>query len=160
MLLIHRVRLSEPRPIDCRDPEEELEPLYESVVAPHRPAREQRTRIDGEIRKCLNSLAEKFEVRQTLPGFGGRCVTVLRAYQGVRGWVVIEGVNLATSQAEIQADATVSRLLRLRSGLDGHCGILVGYLASPEGINGESVLLKWLEEQTGALTFDLMKQRR
>ena len=72
---------------------------------------------------------------------------------------MIEGVNLATSQAEIQADATVSRLLRLRSGLDGHCGILVGYLASPEGINGESVLLKWLEEQTGALTFDLMKQR-
>src|SRR5262249_18603521 len=37
-LLIHRVRLSEPRPIDCRDPEQELEPLYEAVVAPHRPS--------------------------------------------------------------------------------------------------------------------------
>ena len=35
----------------------------------------------------------------------------------------------------------------------------MGYLASPEGINGESVLIEWLEEQTGAHTFDLMKQR-
>ena len=158
-LLIHRVRLSEPRPIDCRDPEEELEPLYESVVAPHRSAREQRTRIDGEIRKCLNSLAEKFEARQTLPGFGGRSVTVLRAYQGARGWVVIEGINMAASQAEVQADATASKLLRLRSGLDQDCRILVGYLSSPEGLNGESVLIEWLEQKTGAHTFDLMKQR-
>jgi len=37
-LLIHRVRLTEPRPIDCRDPDQELEPLYEAVVAPNRPA--------------------------------------------------------------------------------------------------------------------------
>ena len=73
--------------------------------------------------------------------------------------MVIEGINLATSQAEIQADATVSKLLRLRSGLGGDFSILVGYLASPDGINGESVLLKWLEEQTGALALDLMKQR-
>jgi Protein of unknown function (DUF3037) len=36
-LLVHRVRLSEPRPIDCRDPEQELGPLYEAVVGPHRP---------------------------------------------------------------------------------------------------------------------------
>jgi hypothetical protein len=35
-LLIHRVRLSEPRPIDCPDPAQELEPIYEAVVAPHR----------------------------------------------------------------------------------------------------------------------------
>ena len=147
-LLIHRIRLSEPRPIDCRDPERELEPLYESVVAPHRPAREQRTRIDGEIRKCLSSLGEKFEARQSLAGFGGRSVTVLRAYEGARGWVVIEGINLATSQAEIQADATVSKLLRLRSGQDRNCRILVGYLASPEGINGESVLIRWLRTRT------------
>ncbi len=72
---------------------------------------------------------------------------------------MIEGINLATSQAEVQADATVSKLLRLRSGLDRDCSILVGYLASPEGINGESVLLRWLEERTGALALDLMKQR-
>jgi hypothetical protein len=39
-LLIHRVRLSEPRAIDCRDPEQELEPLYEAVVAPHRSSTE------------------------------------------------------------------------------------------------------------------------
>ena len=31
-LLIHKVRVSEPLPIDCRDPESELEPLFTSVV--------------------------------------------------------------------------------------------------------------------------------
>ena len=39
-LLIHRVRLSEPRAIDCRDPDRELERLYETIVAPCRPARQ------------------------------------------------------------------------------------------------------------------------
>ena len=158
-LLIHRVRLSEPRPIDCRDPESELEPLYESVVAPNRPAREQRTRIDGEIRKCLNRLGDKFKARPSLPGFGGRQVSVLRGYQGTKAWVVIEGVNLATPQAESQADAIVSKLLRLRAGLDRECEVLIGYLASPGGINGESVLLDWMRRQTGAVTFDLINQR-
>src|ERR1022692_4577128 len=50
-LLIHQVRLSEPRPIDCLDPDEELEPLFESVVSAHRPPRVSRSRIDGQIRK-------------------------------------------------------------------------------------------------------------
>jgi hypothetical protein len=72
---------------------------------------------------------------------------------------VIEGINMAASQAEVQADATASKLLRLRSGLDQDCRILVGYLSSPEGLNGESVLIEWLEQKTGAHTFDLMKQR-
>jgi hypothetical protein len=158
-LLIHRVRLSEPRPIDCREPEQELEPLYESVVAPHRPAREQRTRIDGETRKCLNHLADRFKARQELPGYGGRAVPVLRAYHGARGWVVIEGINLATNEAETQSDATASRLQHLRAGLTEGCEIMVGYLASPEGLNGESVLVQWLRDRTGAKTFDLMKDR-
>jgi hypothetical protein len=34
-LLVHQIRLSEPRPIDCREPEAEIEVLYESVVGPH-----------------------------------------------------------------------------------------------------------------------------
>ena len=66
---------------------------------------------------------------------------------------------MAASQAEVQADATASKLLRLRSGLDQDIRILVGYLSPPEGLNGESVLIEWLEQKTGAHTFDLMKQR-
>jgi hypothetical protein len=159
-LLVHRVRLSEPRPIDCRDPEQELEPLYEAVVAPHRASREQRTRIDGEITKCLKHLADHFKARQRIAGFERRDVQVMRGFRGARGWVVIEGVNLATTQAELQADATASKLMRLQAGLQEDCDVMIGYLASPEGLNGEKVLVDWLRERVGAKVFDLMKDRK
>jgi hypothetical protein len=160
-LLIHRVRLSEPRPIDCRSPEDELEPLYETVVAPHRSRKEQRTRINGEITRCLGTLAPRFQVRPSLPGFRDRNVRVLRAYKGQHGWVVIEAVNLATNNADEESDATVGKLLRLREGGRGleRCAIMVGYLAPPEGLNGTGVLLDWIRERTNAKTFDLAKER-
>jgi len=162
-LLVHRVRLSEPRSIDCHDPEEELEPLYESVVSSHRSQRERRTRVAGEIGRCLHELppavCQKFKARQTLDGFGGREVKVLRSYRGNQGWVVIEGVNLASSKAEEETDATVSRLLRLREGVKKNAEILIGYLASPEGLNGERVLVDWMARQTEASVFDLTQQR-
>ncbi|MBI1915621.1 MAG: hypothetical protein HYS12_12950 [Planctomycetes bacterium] len=84
-LLIYRVRLSEPRPIDCRDPQQELEPLYEAVVAPNRPAKQRRTRIDGEITKWLKHLADRFKTRQRIPGFKGRDVPVLVDKSGREG---------------------------------------------------------------------------
>jgi hypothetical protein len=158
-LLIHQVRLSEPRSIDCRNPDEELEPLYEAIVSSHRSREEQRARVDGEIRKCLNGLSDTFKSRQPLLGFGGRQVEVLRSYHGSQGWVVIEGVNLATQEAEAKADATVSRLLRVREGLREPAEIIVGYLASPEGLNGEKVLVDWIEHKTQARVLDLVKQR-
>ena len=42
---------------------------------------------------------------------------------------------------------------------DGRTEILVGYLASPEGLNGESVLVEWISRQTEAKVFDLVKER-
>jgi hypothetical protein len=159
-LLVHRVRLSEPRPIDCRDAETELNVLYESVVAPHRPAKEVRTRIDGEIGKCLNDLGKKFKGRRALPGYGGRKVQVKRVYEGEKGCVVIEGVNLAGKTAEAETDATASKLQRVQRGVGAECHFLIGYLASPEGLNGESVLVDWLRETTHAEAFDLMKERQ
>lgn len=158
-LLIHQVKLSEPRPIDCLDPQEELDPLFESVVAAFRPRKASESRIDGQIRKCLDELSRKFKSRPAVPGFRGRDVQVLRGYQGKRGWVVIEGINLASNQAETQSDATASKLQRIRLCLNDRCIFLIGYIASPEGINGEAVLVEWLRESTGARTFDLMKQR-
>ena len=162
-LLVHRVRLSEPRSIDCHNPEEELEPLYESVVSSHRSERERRTRVAGEIRRCLDELPQairrKFKAREALDGFRGRKVKVLRSYHGERGWVVIEGVNLASSEAEAESDATVSRLLRLREGVRENTEILIGYLASPEGLNGEGVLVEWMAHQTKARVLDLTQQR-
>ncbi len=99
-LLRHQIWLSAPKPIDCRKPEEELEPLYESIVAPYRPVKAQRSRLAGEISRCLNGLSKKFKARKKLKGFGGRDVEVLRAHEGRKGTVVVEGLNLATDKAE------------------------------------------------------------
>lgn len=158
-LLVHRIRISEPRPIDCRSPDEELEPLYEAIVASHRPAGERRARVDGLITQCLDKLSHKFQKGQAFKGFGGRDVKVLRSYQGSRRCVVIEGVNLAGDTADDETDTTVSRLLRLREGLTQEPLTLIGYLASPKGLNGEKPLVDWMEQKTQARVFDLVKEK-
>jgi hypothetical protein len=157
-ILVHRVRISEPRPVDCFDPAEEIEPLYEAIVAPFRPIREQRSRVDGEIKRCLNGLGKKFRGNKTFVGFKGRPVRVLRSFEGPARSVAIEGVNLATDQADQQSDAIVSRLLRLMEG-GRSFDLVVGYLAGPQGLNGEKVLIEWIQQKTGASTFDLKQER-
>lgn len=47
-LLIHRIRLSAPRTIDCTDPDEEFGPSFESIVGPFRA----RTRLAGHTRQA------------------------------------------------------------------------------------------------------------
>jgi hypothetical protein len=100
--------------------------------------------------------------REQFPGFGGREVRVMRAFKGEHGSVVIEGVNLSSSQAELQSDAAVSRLMRLLESQQRpqNLALLVGYLPSPESINGEQVLVDWIKLKTGAKTFDLIKDRQ
>jgi hypothetical protein len=161
-LLVHRVRISEPRPIDCKQPDEELALLYEAVVGPRRGARERRERIDGVLTNSLGPVAEKL-TRGAVEGFGGRPVPVRRYIETATELLIVEGVNLAAAGAEIDADALVSRLLRIREA-NGHSRIrsvvaYVGYLASPEGLNGEAALVKWIETKAEAKTYDLLSQR-
>ena len=159
-LLQHQIWLSDPKPIDCRDPDAEIEPLYEAIVSANRPLRAQRIRVASEIRGCLNGLNRQFKAKEKLPGFGGRDVEVLKAHRGRHGTVVIEGVNLATKNAEMQSDAAASRLERLLQGQgEAECKVLLGYLPSPDGLNGEAVLLDWIRQRTGAEVFDLRQQR-
>jgi hypothetical protein len=159
-LLQHQVWLSSPKPIDCRDPDLELEPLYESMISPSRPPKAQRTHIAGEIKRCLDGLGREFKAKPKLHGYGGRDVEVMRAYQGRRALVVIDGVNLATKHAEMLSDATASRLERLLQGQSAaSCKLLLGYLPSPEGLNGDEILVKSIQERTGARPFDLRRQR-
>lgn len=157
-LLVHRTRLSEPRPIDLTSPERDLELLYESIVAPHRPEQERAVRVDGEITRCLNDLAGKFISRRAVLGYGDRPVTVTRAYEGRCATVVIEGVNLA-ADPDASSDLAAGKLLRIRDGHPRPCQMIVGYLTSPGGLNGEKVLVDFLCMRTGARAFDLMKER-
>ncbi len=75
----------------------------------------------------------------------------------------MEAVNLAATTAETDTDSLVSRLLRVREASDFGVGqkriaVMVGYLASPEGLNGEAALRDWIEKKVDAQTFDLINQ--
>jgi hypothetical protein len=100
--LIHRIRLSDPRPIDCIDPDREIEPLYESVVSPGRGLRDQRARVISQINQCLAGLEREFK-KHDLAGFGGSPIRASKARVGPSGTVVVEGVIDACSDLVAQA---------------------------------------------------------
>ena len=79
--------------------------------------------------------------------------------KGQRAWLIVEGVNLAAGTTERDADALASRLLRAKTGTGGRKKFLVGYLAPPDGLNGQAVLRDWIVEQTEAEAFDLLRER-
>lgn len=157
-LLTHRVTLSEPRAVEALNPNEDLETIYERQINPNSDSfgRESAERINGAVARGLRSLARYFQARKLLPGFKDRPITVTRVYEGEHAVVVVEGVNLC-SNPEMNADAAVSRLLRLLAAPSAHYKLMVGYLA-PDVINGEAVLVDWLKEQTHAAAFDLTKE--
>lgn len=156
-LLIHRTKISEPRPIESSNPAKDLDTIYEMVTAKARPVRERATRVDGAITRCLNDLSQKFVARKAVPGYHGRSVTVTRAYEGRHATVIIEGVSLA-ADPDAASDLAVGKLLRIRNS-ERTYKVIVGYLTSPGGLNGERVLVDFLREATGAKAFDLMNER-
>ena len=157
-LLVHRVKLMPPKAIDVTDYAEDLESLFETIVSPKAPPGK-RPRVDGAIARCLGDLDATFHHRAQVPGYGGKEVGVLRAFKGAVGWVVVDGLNLAASSRDPEEtiDAAVSRLLRIRAVL-GDVVVIIGYLAAPGGLNGESVLMEWLSQTTAAKAFDVAKQ--
>jgi len=162
-LLVHRIRLSEPKTIDCRDVVEEAELLFEAVVQPARSEVERRNRVDRAITVGLGNLSRRFH-RGTVGGYRGRAVPVKRFAEDQRRLIILEGVNLAAQNAERDADALVSRLLRIKAYADESSHVkaittFVGYLASPSGLNGEAALVEWIQEKGGARTFDLVREK-
>jgi len=159
-LLVHKLRMSEPRPIDCKNPDDELEPLYEAVVGPRRSVAERSARIDRVLSAALGALSRKLD-RGSVAGYHGRRVQVRHFKASRDRLLVVEGVNLASIDAEEDVDALVSRLLRIRASGDGPASVVtyVGYLASPNGLNGEAALVDWIKERAEAHTFDLLGER-
>ena len=161
-LLIHKVRVSEPLPIDCRDPESELEPLFTSVV---RQDGSRNKRIDSILSNALGQNISKQFHRGPVDGFAGKPVQVMRVYRGATQDVVLDAVNLAAEDAPRQADEIVGKLQRAR--LNGHgmnpkarqLTALVGYVSTPNGLNGEAYLKDWIENAGEARAFDLRREQ-
>ncbi|MEZ4416169.1 MAG: hypothetical protein R3E10_10440 [Gemmatimonadota bacterium] len=142
------------------DPAEEFPLLFEAVARPRKSAT--RRKIAGYINEALGKpLRSRLLARPTMGAYRGRDEVVARAAVGTSAAVLIEGVNLAHQTGRRDADALVSRLERIIEGQRGHreLTILVGYLASPGGLNGESDMKAWIEERVAdGGTFNLISQ--
>jgi hypothetical protein len=156
-LMQFRVRIGAVQPIDCQRPEEEIETLYEAIVKPHVSPQARAERINGAVTRALGNLARSFRYGKSVPGFGNRPVPVLRHIADANHLVVVEAVNLAVPTAEKDSDAMTSKLLRIKA-VNANTRFVIGYLASPHGLNGEWPLKKWMEDQVGAPLFDLTRE--
>jgi DUF3037 family protein len=163
-ILVHKVKISEARSIDCINPERELELLFRDVVRGLSDQEEHRGRIDHIVLKCLGTLASQFEAGE-VHGFAGKPVKVMRHYLGTNATVIIEGVNLSSENAPDETDALVGRLERVRA--NGHGPLVdserpvvavVGYLSSPGGLNGETYLKEWIEQRGQATALDVERE--
>ena len=151
------------------DPAKALEPtphpdvgvdaLFDAIVQPRRDRAKRLQRIDHEIGRALGPVANRLEGRLEVTAFKGARERVLRAAKSDDGMVVIEGVNLAASGARDEADALVSRLLRIRAGGSGEIKFVIGYLTSPGGLNGEGHMKDWIVDKVSPYVYDLNSER-
>ncbi len=156
-LMAFRVQISSVQTIDCIRPDEEIETLYEAVVKPQVSQRVSRSRIDSALKQALGPLSRRLPRGETVPGFHGRRVPVMRCLANSKRTLVVEAVNFAARTAEKDADAITSKLERIAdAGQNTH--FVVGYLASPAGLNGERALKEWIEHKMDIQLYDLTRE--
>ena len=158
------VQVDPPRAMEpLVDPESDVESLFEAVVRPHVDDSQQYSqRVDGAVTRALGSLAHEVRSHFEVDAFGGVRETVMRGNRGRNGWVLVEGVNLASTHAKDEADALVSRMLRIREVHRAPSTIvkmIVAYCASPGGLNGESHLRDWIRHKVTDDVFDVSNER-
>ena len=156
-ILSTAVRLDPPKAMDPMDePEAEIESLFEAVVQPPQSRRARAQRIDSAISRALGELADHIPARPRMAAFGGVTEQVRRGVETDRGILLVDGVNLAVSTASKEADALVSRFLRIKNAYRNRpVRIIVGYAASPGGLNREAHMCDWIREQLTEQVFDM-----
>lgn len=159
-LLQFSVRIDAISLLNVSDPEEEAETLFEAIVQPHVSRKKKAERIDRAVTGALGTLSRFFTSRAKVPGFGGRKVKVLRHAANQQRMVIVEAVNLASRDAESDADALFGRLSRVRAVQSQQdVRFVLGYLASANGLNGEKALKEFIETEIEAPMFDLDRQK-
>jgi hypothetical protein len=139
------------------DRAQQMDSLFEALVQPIISPQKRQTRIDGAIATALGSSARLLKKGADFVAFKGKTESVLRGTVGTNGAVVIEGVNLAAAHARKDADALVSRLLRIMEGPAApELHVVIGYVASPGGLNGETDMRDWLQAKITPNVFDLV----
>ena len=155
------VRLDPPKAMDPMDePEAEIEWLFEAVVQPTQPQERRVRRIDSAINDALGELADLIPSRPRVSAFGGTKEQVRRGVETERGVLLVDGVNLAAATARKEADAFVSRFMRISDAYGNRpVHIIVGYASSPDGLNGEAHMRDWIREKLTDQVFDVIAQK-
>lgn len=155
-VLTTSVRLARPRAMDpMKEPDDEIEALFEAVVQPKQPPKRQSRRIDGQISRALGSVAKDLPKKVRVAAYGGAREQVRRGAVTDRGVLLVDGVNLAAREARDAADALVSRFLRIREAQERQTHIVLGYTSSPGGLNGETHMRDWIRKELTEQVFDL-----
>lgn len=154
------VRVDPPKAMDPMDkPEAEIESLFEAVVQPTQPKRHRARRIDSAINAALGELTDLIPLRKRVSAFGGASERVRRGAETDRGVLLVDGINLAAGTARRDADALVSRFMRIRDAYRNRpVHIIVGYAASPGGLNGEAHMCEWIRAKLTDQVFDVVSQ--
>ena len=159
-ILSTSVRLDRPKAMDPMDePDAEIEALFEAVVQPGQTHQRRSLRIDSAIKQALGEWAKHIPPRQSVSAFGGAREQIQRGLETDRGVLLVEGVNLAAPKARKEADALVSRYMRIRAAYATRTvRMIVGYASSPGGLNGEAHMCDWIREKVTGKVFDVITQ--
>ena len=160
-ILTTAVQLDRPKAMDpMREPTEGIEALFEAVVQPGQSQRKQTQRIDTQLSGALGKLAQQIPKKPRVSAFGGAEEQVWRGLVTDRGVLLVDGVNLAKRDARTEADALVSRFLRIGAAYQNRpVRFIVGYSSSPGGLNGESHMRDWIRAKLTDQVFDLTTQK-
>ena len=161
-ILSTSVRLDLPKAMDPMDePDAGIEALFEAVVQPAQTQERRSERIDSAIKRALGEWADRIPPRQRVSAFGGATEQIQRGLETERGVLLVEGVNLAAPRARKEADALVSRFMRIQAAYPKRTvRMIVGYSSSPGGLNGEAHMCEWIREKVTEEVFDVIGQNK
>jgi len=157
------IRLDTPKAMDPLHSEEELDLLFDAVVQPIEAPSRTRRRMEGVLKRALGKdLTKHTKARLELAAFHQAREVVTRGAKASAGILAIEAVHLAGKNARRDADALVSKLMRIRSETPEALVFrpIIGYTASPGGLNGETHMKEWMREKITPDVFDLLKDDR
>ena len=160
-LLSFKVMITDSHPLESINPELEAELLFEAAVKPRVSKHTNQTKLEKYVNEAIGThLAHSFKRGDFIEGYKNRPVSVLKLAEINDRHLVIEAINLAGRTAEASVDRTSSKLRRIKKGKEGDkVDFLIGYVASPNGLNGEGVLVDWLKEEVDAKVFDLVRDK-
>ena len=156
-LLQFKVRVDEPKSIECIDPDIEIDFLYEAAVKPKLPRRQRAKRNESILKSVLGKdLSGKISFKAFVNGFEDKPVPVTSAIQNNNDRLVIDLINLATPDAVDDADAFASRILRIKES-SLNTTFVLGYVSSPNGLNGEGYMKDWIEKKSETTMYNVIQ---